>query len=141
MQLIVQRRKKLQCLEEQWKWAGSQLCRSAGTVPNQLISELNQRWRRIGASAHIACDRKYKRSLDSDSLKASFPSFRRCPAAGSIEVGSRVRIALAKNAGCLQNGSHMLLLTWTDLVSCLFCKKGQEERVACVIRFVRSQHF
>ena len=26
-------------------------------------------------------------------------------------MGSRVIIALAKNAGCLQNGSHMLLLT------------------------------
>ena len=53
----------------------------------------------------------------------------------------RVRIALAKNAGCLQNGSHMLLLTWNYLVSCLFCKKRQEERVACVIHFVRTQHF
>ena len=27
----------------------------------------------------------------------------------SLRVASRVRIALAKNAGCLQNGSHMLL--------------------------------
>ena len=26
-----------------------------------------------------------------------------------VEVVNRVRIALAKNAGCLQNGSHMLL--------------------------------
>ena len=38
----------------------------------------------------------------------------------------RVRIALAKSAGCLQNGSHMLLLTWTYLVSCLFCKRGKK---------------
>ena len=87
VQLIVEKRKRLQCLEEQWKWAGSQLCRSAGTVPNLLISEFNQRWRRIGASAHIACDRKSKRSLDPDSLNNfsnALPSFRRCPAAASM---------------------------------------------------------
>jgi len=30
---------------------------------------------------------------------------------------TRVRIALAKNAGCLQNGLRMLLLTWIYLVS------------------------
>ena len=44
-------------------------------------------------------------------------------------------------AGCLQNGSRMLPLTWIYLVSCLFCKKRQEERVACVIHFARTQHF
>ena len=39
-------------------------------------------------------------------------------AAGRVEISAvgmedltKVRIALAKNAGCLQNGSHMLLLT------------------------------
>ena len=57
-------------------------------------------------------------------------------------VRYKVRIALAKNAGCLQNGSHMLLLTWTYLVSCLFCKGGKKrERVACAIHFASTQHF
>ena len=41
-------------------------------------------------------------------------------------VGTNVIIALAKNAGYLQNGSCMLLLTWTYLVSCLFCKRDKK---------------
>ena len=41
---------------------------------------------------------------------------------------SIIIIALAKNAGCLQNGSCMLLLTWTYLVSCLFCKRGKKRK-------------
>ena len=41
-------------------------------------------------------------------------------------ITSKVIIALAKNAGSLQNGLHMLLLTWTYLVSCLFCKRGKK---------------
>ena len=57
-------------------------------------------------------------------------------------MATKVIIALAKNAGCLQNGSCMLLLTWTYLVSCLFCKRGKKrERVACAIHFASTQHF
>ena len=59
----------------------------------------------------------------------------------SFWVRGRVITALAKNAGCLQNGSHLLLLTWTYLVSCLFCKRGKKRESSICDPFCKHPAF
>ena len=58
-----------------------------------------------------------------------------------VIVEGNVIIALAKNAGCLQNGSCMLLLTWTYLVSCLFCKRGKKRESSMCDPFCKHPAF
>ena len=58
-----------------------------------------------------------------------------------ITYQTKVRIALAKIAGCLQNGSHMLLMSRTNLVFGLSLGPKQVMRAACVIHFASTQQF
>ena len=54
---------------------------------------------------------------------------------------SRVRIALAKNAGFSQNGSHMLLSLLASFGKTSMKQDKSKSTVACVIHFASTQHF
>ena len=58
-----------------------------------------------------------------------------------FEVGTRVRIALAKNAGFSQNGSHMLLSLLASFGKTSMKQDKSKSTVACVIHFASTQHF
>ena len=53
----------------------------------------------------------------------------------------RVRIALAKNAGFSQNGSHMLLSLLASFCKTSMKHDKSKSTVACAIHFVSTQHF
>ena len=53
----------------------------------------------------------------------------------------RVRIALAKNAGFSQNGSHMLLSLLASFCKTSMKQDKSKSTVACAIHFVSTQHF
>ena len=54
---------------------------------------------------------------------------------------SRVRIALAKNAGFSQNGSHMLLSLLASFGKTSMKQDKSKSTVACAIHFASTQHF
>ena len=56
-------------------------------------------------------------------------------------IYSRVRIALAKNAGFSQNGSHMLLSLLASFGKTSMKQDKSKSTVACVIHFASTQHF
>ena len=59
----------------------------------------------------------------------------------NVSLLAKVSIVLAKTAGCLQNGSQMLLMSWSNLDLGLFVGPKQVKRAVCMVHFANTQQF